>query len=119
MSETVNHPRHYSTLAASCDKCGDSIECIEVVRHMNFNLGNVVKYIWRAGHKGNVLEDLKKALWYLQDEVSRLEEIERVADSFYVEKEESLEEARKRIFKMSVPKSIFEKFYPEEYRNES
>jgi len=73
--ETINHPTHYNESPATCEKCGSRIECITVVRHFNFNLGNVIKYIWRAGLKDRDahLEDLKKARWYLDDEVKRLE----------------------------------------------
>lgn len=49
------------------------VECIDITRHMNFNVGNAVKYIWRAGQKGDAIEDLKKAQWYLNDEIVRLE----------------------------------------------
>lgn len=63
--DMVNHPQHYNAHPSG-------IECIEVVRHMNFNLGNAMKYIWRAGEKNGV-EDLKKAVWYLQDEIARAE----------------------------------------------
>lgn len=63
--DTIN-PKHYKTHPSG-------IEAIEVVRHMNFNLGNVVKYIWRAGIKTDALEDLRKAAWYLNDEIKRLE----------------------------------------------
>lgn len=74
--EKVDHPLHYNMLPANCDKCGDTIECIEVVRHMNFNLGNAVKYVWRAGWKdGDPIEDLRKARWYLDDEIKRLEHL--------------------------------------------
>lgn len=62
--EAVNHPDHYNKLG---------VECIEVVRHFNFNRGNAIKYIWRAGHKGSTVEDLQKAIWYLNDEIKRLE----------------------------------------------
>lgn len=67
MSENVNHPKHYREHPAG-------IECIDVVRHMNFNLGNVIKYIWRAGLKeGNSnIQDLEKARWYLIDEINRI-----------------------------------------------
>lgn len=73
---TVNHPPHYNLLPTTCKKCGHPIECIDVVRHMNFNRGNAVKYIWRAGAKNphSELEDLEKAIWYLQDEIKRLVE---------------------------------------------
>jgi hypothetical protein len=56
------------------------VECIIVARHMSFCLGNALKYIWRAGRKGDAVEDLKKAVWYLKDEIGRLEaERRRVA----------------------------------------
>lgn len=66
-AEAVDHPAHYNAHPSG-------IECIDVVRHMNFNLGNVVKYLWRAGEKDPAkhLEDLKKAAWYLNDEIERL-----------------------------------------------
>lgn len=66
-SERVNHPQHYTHPSG--------VECIEVVRHMNFNLGNAIKYIWRCGSKEGVtdIEDLKKALWYINDEIKRRE----------------------------------------------
>jgi hypothetical protein len=64
--DPVNHPAHYTSHTSG-------IECIEIVRHMNFNRGNAVKYIWRAGEKGPAIEDLKKAIWLLQDEIKRLE----------------------------------------------
>lgn len=65
MYDPVNHPKHYTTHPSG-------VECITVTEHMNFNLGNAVKYIWRADEKGNQLEDLKKARWYLDREISRL-----------------------------------------------
>lgn len=49
------------------------VECIEVTTHMNFNRGNAIKYIWRAGLKGSETEDLRKAIRYLTFEVNRLE----------------------------------------------
>lgn len=64
--EAVNHPPHYNSHPSG-------IECIVIARHYNFNIGNVIKYLWRAGLKGGKLEDLKKAKWYLEDEISRLE----------------------------------------------
>src|SRR5699024_290188 len=64
--DTVNHPQHYT-----CHPSG--VECIKITRHMNFNLGNVYKYVWRAGLKSvNPIEDLEKAAFYIQDEISRL-----------------------------------------------
>ena len=67
MSDNVNSPKHYT-------KHASGIECIEVSRHMNFNLGNAVKYIWRCGEKGSHIEDLEKAKWYIQDEINKLKE---------------------------------------------
>lgn len=65
MSDNVNHPKHYTSHPSG-------IECIEVVRHMGFNIGNVIKYAWRADLKNGV-EDLKKAKWYLEDEIAKRE----------------------------------------------
>ena len=62
--DLVNHPPHYKTHPYG-------LECIEVTEHMNFNTGNAVKYIWRAGEKGDVIQDLEKALWYLKREIER------------------------------------------------
>lgn len=72
MTDMVNHPRHYNSSPASCSQCGHTLECIEVTRHMSFNVGNVVKYLWRAGLKGG-LEDMKKARWYLDDAIKEME----------------------------------------------
>jgi len=63
--DLVNHPPHYTGHPSG-------VECITITRHMGFNLGNAVKYIWRADLKGNALEDLKKAQWYIADEIERL-----------------------------------------------
>ena len=63
---TINHPTHYNAHPSG-------IECIDVVEHLPFNPGNAIKYCWRAGHKGNLLEDLKKALWYAEREAERFE----------------------------------------------
>lgn len=68
----VDHPKHYNSHASG-------IECIQVVRHMNFNKGNAIKYIWRAGDKGNEIEDLQKAIWYLNDEINRLQALQKKA----------------------------------------
>ena len=66
--DPVNHPKHYTNRVPG-------IECIEVTRHFNFNRGNSIKYVWRAGDKGDEIEDLRKAIWYLNDEVARLEKL--------------------------------------------
>jgi hypothetical protein len=75
MEDNVNHPPHYTWLK---DKCG--IEVIDITRHMDFCLGNSIKYILRAGHKQEVsmsnkekeIEDLKKAIWYINDRIKQL-----------------------------------------------
>ena len=64
--EMVNHPSHYNM---------GKYEAIDVIEgwQLNFNLGNTVKYISRAGHKDDIVQDLKKALWYLEREIKRIE----------------------------------------------
>lgn len=69
----VNHPEHYTS-----DPSG--IECIEITRHRNFAIGSAIKYLWRAGRKGEEgktsidkqVEDLNKSIWYIKDEINRL-----------------------------------------------
>lgn len=63
--DPVNHPAHYTSNPSG-------IECIAVTRCLSFNCGNAVKYLWRAGGKdpNKELEDLGKALWYLNDELA-------------------------------------------------
>ena len=63
--DPVNHPKHYTAGGI------ETIDFIEAKR-LGYNLGNVVKYITRAGHKGNQLEDLRKAQWYLTREINTL-----------------------------------------------
>ena len=71
----VNHPEHYNWLKSIC-----GIEVIDIARHLNFNLGNVIKYVLRAGHKSESgysdldkkIEDLQKARWYIDDEIKFL-----------------------------------------------
>jgi hypothetical protein len=49
------------------------VECIDIVEHFNFNVGNAVKYLWRAGLKSpDLLEDLEKAQWYIEREIRRV-----------------------------------------------
>lgn len=66
--ETVDHPPHYG----GADNPFEAIKVIEAWR-LGFNLGNTVKYISRAWRKGSTIEDLKKARWYLDREISNLE----------------------------------------------
>lgn len=68
MSDPVNHPRHYTSHPSG-------IECIQVVEHMSFCLGNVIKYVWRADLKGDDIEDLKKARFYLDREIDRRSDV--------------------------------------------
>lgn len=68
MSEAVNHPSHYG----GADNPYEAIKVIEAWQ-LGFCLGNTVKYISRAGKKNDALDDLKKAAWYLQREIEKLE----------------------------------------------
>ena len=63
--DDISKPKHYNSHPSG-------IEAIEITQHMNFCLGNAIKYIWRASLK-NGLEDLKKAKWYINREIERLE----------------------------------------------
>jgi hypothetical protein len=63
-NDLVNHPPHYTAHPSG-------VECIQVTEHMNFCLGNAVKYIWRADLKDNAIEDLQKAVWYVNREIER------------------------------------------------
>ena len=63
----IDHPSHYTTHPSG-------IECITVTEHMGFNLGNAVKYLWRCDLKKDAIEDLKKAAWYIQREITKREE---------------------------------------------
>lgn len=64
VKEMVDHPQHYNV---------GKYEAIDVIEdwNLNFNLGNAVKYISRADHKGNKYQDIEKAIWYLQRELQR------------------------------------------------
>lgn len=62
MNDPVNHPAHYNEHPSK-------IECITITEHMGFNLGNAVKYIWRADLKGQSIQDLQKAVWYINREI--------------------------------------------------
>jgi hypothetical protein len=62
--DAVNHPKHYTQHPSG-------VECITVTEHMGFNLGNAMKYIWRADLKHDAIEDLRKAKWYLEREIER------------------------------------------------
>ena len=64
--EMINHPNHYNM---------GKYEAIDVIEDwkLNFHLGNTIKYISRAGYKDDIIQDLKKARWYLDREIQRLE----------------------------------------------
>lgn len=64
MTDAVNHPDHYTSHPSG-------IECLQITRWMNFNVGNAFKYCWRAPYKGKRFEDLKKAVFYIDDEIRR------------------------------------------------
>jgi len=64
--DPVSHPKHYTEHPSG-------IECIQITEHMNYCLGNAVKYIWRAGLKSDdPIQDLEKSVWYVQREIQRL-----------------------------------------------
>ena len=73
MTNNVNHPQHYTS-----DPSG--IECIQITRYRDFNIGNAIKYLWRAGLKqesskdmvDKTIEDLEKAIWYINDEINKI-----------------------------------------------
>ncbi len=71
----VNHPTHYQ---------GKDIEAIDVIESfdLGFNLGNAIKYILRAGKKGGKEEDLRKAIWYLQREITKMDKLERAKAAY-------------------------------------
>ena len=64
--DPVDHPKHYTSHPSG-------VECIQVVEHMTFNVGNAIKYLWRAGLKDVApqLQDLEKARWYIDREIQR------------------------------------------------
>lgn len=77
MYDNVNHPKHYTWLK---EKCG--IEVIDITRHLDFDTGNAIKYLLRAGHKEDAsmseqqkeLEDLQKAVWYINDKINQIKQ---------------------------------------------
>lgn len=70
--DQVNHPTHYTS-----DPSG--VECLQITRHRNFNIGNAIKYLWRAGLKDDKkqIEDLQKAIFYIKDEIERLQDVQK------------------------------------------
>lgn len=72
-NDPVNHPKHYTSHPSG-------VECITVTEHLNFNVGNAIKYLWRAGVKDQDtnIEDLQKSIWYIKREILRLEGIKSI-----------------------------------------
>ena len=74
VGDNINHPQYYNSHPSG-------IECIEIARHYCFSIGNAIKYLWRAGLKSDAsmsdkqkeIEDLKKAIWYINDRIKQLE----------------------------------------------
>lgn len=64
MTDLINHPTHYTSHPSG-------VECITITEHMGFCLGNAVKYLWRADLKGDGVDDLRKAAWYIEREIQR------------------------------------------------
>jgi len=62
--DNVNRPSHYISHPSG-------VECIQITEHMGFNLGNAIKYIWRADLKADAIEDLRKAAWYINREIQK------------------------------------------------
>lgn len=73
MDDKVNHPKHYCNHPSGC-------ECIQITEHYGFCIGNAIKYLWRAGLKEDAykttiekeIEDLQKAIWYINRHISNL-----------------------------------------------
>lgn len=68
-NDNVNHPSHYTWLKELC-----GIEVLDITRHLDFNTGNAVKYLLRAGRKDpkKTIEDLEKAIFYINDKINML-----------------------------------------------
>jgi hypothetical protein len=64
VNDVINNPRHYTEHPSG-------VECIQITEHMGFNLGNAIKYIWRADLKNDAIEDLRKAKWYIDRELQK------------------------------------------------
>lgn len=81
MIDAVNHPDHYTSHPSG-------VECIDIARHHDFDIGCAIKYLWRAGLKkdpnrdslSKEIEDLEKAAWYIQDRIGQLKKIQKMLD---------------------------------------
>ena len=66
--DNINHPQHYTSHPSG-------VECIDIIERYPFNIGNAIKYLWRAGRKGDAVEDLEKAKWMVEREIQRLKKL--------------------------------------------
>lgn len=66
----VKHPNHYNQNPSG-------VECIEIIQHMNFNVGSAVKYLWRLGKKDDAIQELKKARQCIDQEILRIRKYEK------------------------------------------
>ena len=66
--DPVNHPQHYTSHPSG-------VEAITICQHENFCIGNALKYLLRRNLKGNPVEDMRKAIWYIECEIARLDKI--------------------------------------------
>lgn len=62
--DNVNHPAHYCSHPSG-------VECITVTEHQSFCIGSAMKYLWRADLKHDAIEDMRKAIWYIEREIAR------------------------------------------------
>lgn len=76
MSDNVNHPKHYNSHPSG-------IECIEITENLESNLANAIKYLWRGPDKGNYIEDVKKAQWYINREFNRVKGLSLLGKILY------------------------------------
>ncbi len=65
-ASAIDHPPHYQNHPSG-------VECIDIVEHFDFNVGNAIKYLWRAGLKGDAVEDMRKAAWYVARAIAKAE----------------------------------------------
>lgn len=98
----IDHPEHYNMHPSG-------IECIDIVRWHSFNVGNAIKYLWREGIKSQDLpdKDLKKAIWYLENELERRESIRDEAEVREAEQKKEEEEGNPAIALVGEMASIF------------
>jgi len=86
MSDSVDHPQHYNSHPSG-------VECITIIEHMPFNIGSAMKYLWREGLKANSIEDLRKAMWYIEREIELCRTTEQTLSK--------LEEQRQRLSELA------------------